>query len=82
MKAGGRTSIYVGEVHEVWRWVTKLIAHVENHSIKFEMCVTLFLKNTGIKIRFKQNTVYFKNMSAVCTLKVLLVGQMKVCMCN
>ena len=61
MKAGGRTSIYVGEVHEVWRWVTKLIAHVENHSIKFEMCVTLFLKNTGIKIRFKQNTVYFKN---------------------
>ena len=61
MKAGGRTSIYVGEVHEVWRWVTKLIAHVENHSIKFEMCVTLFLKNTGIKIRLKQNTVYFKN---------------------
>ena len=25
------------------------------------MCAILFLKNTGIKIRFKQNTVYFKN---------------------
>ena len=25
------------------------------------MCAILFLKNTGIKIRFKQNTVYFMN---------------------